>query len=127
MARENSSINSLSDLAGKKLATPQIGNTQDIAARHYLINELKQPNADNVLPIANAEQLGMMSRGEIDAAWAPEPWGARLIAEGGAKLIAEEKDLWPDKQFMLTVVIVRPEFLREHPDVVEEFLARMSR
>ena len=122
VARGDSGISSLSDLAGKRIATPQLGNTQDIAARHYLTHELRQPNADNVLPIPNAEQLAMMSRGQIDAAWAPEPWGARLVAEAGAKIIAEEKELWPDKQFMLTVVIVRPEFAAKHPDIVEKFL-----
>src|SRR5437867_1988862 len=100
VARKEANISSLSDLAGKKIATPQQGNTQDIAARHYLVAELKQKETLNVVPIANAEQAGLMQRGEIDAAWAPEPWGSRLIAEAGAKKIAEEKDLWPRKRFV---------------------------
>jgi NitT/TauT family transport system substrate-binding protein len=104
------------------LATPQHGNTQDISARHYLTAELGQSTADTIVPINNAEQLGLMARGEIDAAWAPEPWGARLEVEAGAQLIAEEKDLWPNGEFMLTLVIVRPEFLRDHPDIVTSFL-----
>src|SRR5207249_3575917 len=79
---------------------------------------------DNVIPVANAEQVSMMSRGQIDAAWAPEPWGARLVAETGGKIIAEEKDLWPGKQFSLTVVVTTPKFLAEHPDVLEKLLAR---
>src|SRR4030095_5671493 len=94
----------------------------DIAARHYLTHELKQANADNVLPVPNAEQSSMMSRGQIDAAWAPEPWGARLEAEAGATVIAEEKDLWPDGEFVLTVVVVNPEFLEKHPDIVQQIL-----
>src|SRR4051812_5340402 len=104
VARKDSGISTLADLKGKKLATPQHGNTQDIAARHYLLSELKQTNADNVIPIANSEQAAMMARGDIDAAWAPEPWGSRLIAEQSATLVAEEKDLWPGKEFVLTVV-----------------------
>jgi NitT/TauT family transport system substrate-binding protein len=122
VARKDSGINSLKDLAGKRIATPQHGNTQDIAARHYVTAVLGQKNADTILPVTNAEQSGMMSRGEIDAAWAPEPWGARLVAETGGKIIAEEKDLWPSGQFSLTVIVTTPEFLQQHPDVVEKIL-----
>jgi NitT/TauT family transport system substrate-binding protein len=122
VARKDSGITSLEDLAGKRVATPQAGNTQDIAARHYLTAELGQKETNNVLPIANAEQAGMMSRGQIDAAWAPEPWGSRLIIENGARLIAEEKEIWPNKKFVLTIVVTTPEFLKRHPDVVKKVL-----
>ncbi len=67
VARPGSGINSMKDLAGKKIATPQQANTQDIAARHYLTAELKQTDLSNVLPIPNADQAAMMSRGDIDA------------------------------------------------------------
>ena len=123
VARNGSGINSLTDLAGKKIATPQHANTQDIAARHYLTAVLKQSDTNNVLPIANPDQAGAMGRGDIDAAWAPEPWGSILIANTGAKLIGEEKDLWPSKEFSLTVVVTSPDFLQAHPDVVEKMLA----
>ncbi len=122
VARKDSGINSLADLAGKKLATPQRANTQDIAARHYLQSVLHEANLDNVLPIPNADQAGMMERGDIDAAWTPEPWGSMLISQTGAKLIAQEKDLWPQHQFSLTVIVTTPEFLAAHPDVVEKIL-----
>lgn len=122
VARKDSGINELKDLVGKKLATPQHGNTQDIAARHYLTSVLGQKDHASVIPVANAEQAALMSRGQIDAAWAPEPWGARLVAEADAKIIAEEKDLWPDKQFSLAVVITTPEFLQARPDVVRKML-----
>jgi len=122
VARKDAGIKTMADLAGKRIATPQMGNTQDIAARHYLIQQLKQPNADNVLPVPNAEQLAMMERGQIDAAWAPEPWGTRLEQEAGGVLVAEEKDLWPNGQFVLTVVIGQPEFVQKHPDLVEKML-----
>jgi NitT/TauT family transport system substrate-binding protein len=123
VARKDSGIKSLADLKGRKIATPQHGNTQDIAARHYLTDGFKQTNTDNVLPIANSEQAAMMARGEIDAAWTPEPWGSRLIAEQGATLVAEEKDLWPAKEFVLTVVVTTPEFLAKHPDAVAKILS----
>lgn len=122
VARKDSGINTLADLKDKRVATPQHGNTQDIAARHYLVSELKQADANNVIAVQNSEQAGMMDRRQIDAAWAPEPWGSRLIVETGAKLIAEEKDLWPDKQFSLTVVVTTPEFLQQRADVVKKVL-----
>jgi len=123
VARDGSGIAKLEDLKGKRIATPQHGNTQDIAARYYLKHTLKQDNDKNVIAIANAEQAGLMARGEIDAAWAPEPWAARLVAEAGGKIIAQEKDLWPDKRFTLTLIATTPEFLAKHPDVVERVLA----
>jgi len=122
VARKDSGIESLKDLAGKRVATPQHGNTQDIAARFYLTKQLGQKDHNNVVPVANAEQAAMMTRQQIDAAWAPEPWGSFLVSQAGAKVIAEEKDLWPQKEFSITVVITTPEFLRKHPDVVEKVL-----
>ena len=122
VARQGSGIRTLSDLRGKRLATPQHGNTQDLAARHYLQAVLHQADSDNIIPISNAEQAGMMTRGQIDASWAPEPWGSFLIATAGAHVVAEEKDLWPGRQFALTVVVTTPEFLADHPDVIEKVL-----
>lgn len=122
VARKDSGIQSVKDLAGKKIATPQQGNTQDIAARHFL-STIPNGDAKLIVPITNAEQSALMSRSEVDASWAPEPWGARLVAETGATIIAEEKDLWPNKEFSLTVVVTTPEFLKNHPDVVEKVLA----
>jgi NitT/TauT family transport system substrate-binding protein len=122
VARKDSGINALPDLVGKKVATPQNGNTQDIAARHYLKSTLQQADLRNVLPIPNSDQAGMMGRGDIDASWAPEPWGSILVASTGGKIIGEEKDLWPQKEFSLTVIVTTPEFLAAHPDVVEKVL-----
>lgn len=122
VVRKDSGIKTLKDLTGKRIATPQYGNTQDIAARHYVTHELGQKDHRNVIAVPNAEQSSMMQRGEIDAAWVPEPWGARLIADVGATLIAEEKDLWPQKQFSLTVVVTTPEFLKAQPKIIEKIL-----
>jgi NitT/TauT family transport system substrate-binding protein len=124
VARDGSGIAKLEDLKDKRIATPQHGNTQDIAARYYLQHTLKQDNLNNVIPVANAEQAALMARGEIDAAWAPEPWGARLVAEAKGKIVGDEKDLWENKEFTLTLVITTPEFLAKHPDVVEKILAQ---
>lgn len=123
VARAGSGIEKIEDLKNRRVATPQHGNTQDIAARHYLVYELHQSGHENVLPVPNAEQAAMMARGQIDAAWTPEPWASRLVAETGAKYIAQEKDLWPGGEFALAVVVTTPEFLHDHPDVVKKVLA----
>jgi NitT/TauT family transport system substrate-binding protein len=123
VARRDGPVNTLADLANHKLATPQLGNTQDISAKHYLRDVLKQTDFRQVDPIPNNQLTTLMLRGQIDAAWVPEPWGSILVAQTGARIIAEEKDLWPNKQFTLTLVVTTPEFLAAHPDVVKSVLA----
>ena len=123
VAGPKSNIHSLADLNGKKIATPQRDNTQDISARHYVLDVLHQDDDSNVIPVANSEQVGRMIAGDIDASWAPEPWGSRLVAQAGGTIIGEEKDLWPDHQFSLTLVVVRKDFFQQYPDVVRRFLA----
>jgi NitT/TauT family transport system substrate-binding protein len=122
VVRKDSGITALPQLAGKRLGTPQLGNTQDISARHYLSKELGQTNLDHVTPVDNSQQAALFERGELDAAWVPEPWGQALVAQTGATILAEEKDLWPAKEFVLTLVVTTPEFLAGHADVVERLL-----
>lgn len=127
VVRKDAGIVSLEQLKGRRIATPQLGNTQDIAARHFLIHNLGQADANNIIPISNAEQLGLLQRGQIDAAWAPEPWAARLVLEAGGTLLAEEKDLWEGKQFTLAVVIASPKFLKDQPDNARNLLTAHRR
>ena len=123
VARKGAGIRTLADLKGRRVATPQFANTQDVAARHYLTATLGQADADNVLPVPNADQVAMMTRGEIDAAWDPEPWGSMLVAKAGAVVVGQERDLWPGGAFALTVVVTTPRFLSAHPDVIAKLLA----
>jgi NitT/TauT family transport system substrate-binding protein len=123
VAGKDSGIHNLQDLKGKRIATPQLGNTQDVSARHYVTAILGQPDSNNVKEVRNSQQSAMMANDQIDAAWVPEPWGARLINETGAVLIGQEKDLWPDHQFSLTVIVTTPQFLADHPDVIEKILS----
>ena len=123
VAGKDSGINTLADLKGQEDSPRRSWATRRISRRSIICSaSLKQENVDNVLPVANTEQLQLLAQGKIDAAWAPEPWGSRLIVEAGGKLIAEEKDTWPDKQFTLTLVVTTPKFLKEHPDVVAKML-----
>jgi NitT/TauT family transport system substrate-binding protein len=117
------SITEPADLAGKKLASPQLGNTQDVALRAWLREQGLSANLEGggevaILPQANAQTLETLRAGEIQGAWVPEPWATRLVLEGGGKVLVDERSLWPDGRFVTTHVIVRTTFLAEHPDLV---------
>jgi NitT/TauT family transport system substrate-binding protein len=116
------------DLRGTKLATPQLGNTQDVALRAWLRDEGLETDASGggdvtIQPQANADTLTAFQQGAIDGAWVPEPWATRLVLEGGGEVLVDERELWPDGRFVTTHLIVRTEFLDDHPDVVEDLLA----
>lgn len=126
VVRPNAGITRPEDLANKKIATPQLGNTQDVALRAYLQDHglaAKEHGGNvTVLPTANPDILTLFRKGEIEGAWVPEPWGTLLVQEGGGKVFLDERDLWPDRKFPTTVLIVRTAFLEQHPDVVENLL-----
>jgi NitT/TauT family transport system substrate-binding protein len=114
IASAKNDIHTVDDLRGKKIATPQLGNTQDIAARHFVKAKLGSADAARIVPIPLAEHAAMLNRGEVDAAWVPEPWGERLVAEAGARVVLEERDLWPDRSFALAVVIATTDIVSSH-------------
>ena len=126
VVRQGSGIEKASDFHGKKVATPQLGNTQDVELRSWLrANGLKprEKGGDvQVLPITNADQFTLFLKGQIDAAWAPEPWASRLVRDAGGRIFIDERDLWPNREFVIADLIVRPQFLKDHPDVVKNFL-----
>jgi sulfonate transport system substrate-binding protein len=120
-------INSVADLKGKKIATPQLGNTQDVALRAYLkengLNSDTQGGGDvSILPQDNATSLQAFQQGAIDGAWVPEPFLSRLQLDAGGKLLVNEKDLWPNGQFVTTHLIVTQEFLKKYPGTVKKLL-----
>jgi NitT/TauT family transport system substrate-binding protein len=120
-------ITSVADLKGKKIATPQLGNTQDVALLYYLKTHGYAENAESgagdvsVLRIDNATTPTAYASGQIDGAWVPEPTASKLVAEG-AKVLIDERTLWPQQQFATTNVIVSQSFLKAHPDVVDAVL-----
>jgi NitT/TauT family transport system substrate-binding protein len=114
-------------LKGKKVASPQLGGTQDVALRNWLAsNGLKtdpQGGGDvSIVPQENAQTLETFRSGNIDGAWVPEPWATRLVQEGGGKVLVDERTLWPEGTFVTTHLVVRTKFLRQHPDAVRRLL-----
>lgn len=120
-------ITSVADLRGKRVASPQLGNTQDVALRHWLhtqgLSTTTTGTGDvSVVPQDNAQTLETFRSGQIAAAWVPEPWATRLVLEAGGRVFVDERDLWPGGAFVTTHLIVRTEFLHQHPALVEALL-----
>ncbi|MGC5223537.1 ABC transporter substrate-binding protein [Micromonospora sp. DT81.3] len=120
-------IDDPADLEGTTLASPQLGNTQDVSLRTWLADEGFETDTSgggdvSITPTENAQTLTLFQQGTIDGAWLPEPWVSRLIDEAGAHVLIDEAELWEDGEFPTTVLLVRAEFLDEHPDVVENLL-----
>ncbi len=126
IVRNDSGIETVNDLGGKKFASPQLGNTQDVALRKYLIdngfNTVENGGNVTVLPIANADILTVFLKKEIDGAWVPEPWATRLVQEAGGKVFLDEKSLWPDGKFVTGNIIVRTDYLENNPEIVKKLL-----
>jgi NitT/TauT family transport system substrate-binding protein len=114
------------DFHGKRVATPQLDNTQDVALRSWLRASNLKPRDQGgdvqVLPTSNPDQFTLFLKGQLDAAWAPEPWAARLVHEGGGRVFLDERDLWPNREFVAAEIIVSTAFLKNHPDLVKKFL-----
>ena len=119
-------ITSVAQLKGKTIATPQLGNTQDVALRAYLKSQgLKtdlQGGGDvSVKPQDNSQTVDTFRQGTIDGAWVPEPYVSLLVAAGGHVLL-DEKTLWPGGRWVTTDVLVRSDFLAAHPATIKRFL-----
>jgi len=124
--REDTGITSTADFANKKFASPQLGNTQDVALRTYLLDHGYKTVENNgnvhVLPAKNPDIVTLFLKKDIDGAWVPEPWGERLIKEANGKLFLDERDLWPDGKFVTGLIVVRTDYLQNNPDVIEKLL-----
>ena len=120
-------INTVADLKGKTVATPQLGGTQDVALRKYLLdNGLKvdTTGGDDVSIASqdNSQTLDLFKSGEVQGGWLPEPWASRLVVEAGGKELVNEKTLWNDGKFTTTVLIVSRAFLEQYPGTVAKLL-----
>jgi sulfonate transport system substrate-binding protein len=126
VVRADSGIQKPEDFHGKKIASPQQGNTQDVALRSWLkahgMKTADKGGDVQVMPMANPDQLTLFQKKELDAAWAPEPWATRLIRDGNGRMFLDERDLWPKGQFVVTNLIVSTKFLQQHPDLVKNWI-----
>ncbi|HXX05584.1 MAG TPA: ABC transporter substrate-binding protein [Candidatus Bathyarchaeia archaeon] len=126
VVRNDDGINSVNDLGGKKFASPQLGNTQDVALRSYLLKN-GYKTSDNggtvqVIPASNPDIFTMMLKKNIDGAWVPEPWGTKLEKEANGTILVDERDLWPNGKFVSALIVVRTDYLQNHPDIIKKLL-----
>src|SRR5215467_7261160 len=124
--RNDAGINSVKDFDGKKFSSPQLGGTQDVALRAYLLKN-GYTTTDNggsvtVLPAKNSDIVTLMLKKDIDGAWVPEPWVTTLIHQANGTIFLDERNLWPNGKFVTTHIVVRTEFLKDHSDVIKKFL-----
>ena len=124
--QKDSTILSASDLDGKKIAAPFIGNTQDVSLRYYLeqnnLKSLEKGGTVTIYNIANPEIYTLFAKGDIDAAWVPEPTATMLVEQLEGKRLFKEDDTWPDKKFSSVILVGRTEFLEKHPDLAAKWI-----
>jgi NitT/TauT family transport system substrate-binding protein len=125
--RKDSGISSEKDFNGKVIATPQLGNTQDIAARTWFTDRgykfREKGGRLSIVPLSNPDQLTMFKKKQIDGAWTVEPWLSRLELDAGGKLFLEEKEIWPEGKYVTTHLVVSRSFLAREPEVVKQLIA----
>ncbi|MFG2606119.1 ABC transporter substrate-binding protein [Streptomyces sp. NPDC048514] len=120
-------IKSLKDVKGKRIATPQLGNTQDVAFLNWAAEQGWKVDAQSgkgdltVVRSDNKVTPDAYRSGSVDGAWVPEPTASKLVAQGG-KVLLDESALWPGKKFVITNIIVSQKFLKAHPKAVEAVL-----
>ncbi|NLY75658.1 MAG: ABC transporter substrate-binding protein [Firmicutes bacterium] len=126
VVRSDLKVKNIKQLAGKKIASPQLGNTQDIALRSYLKSQgmkLREQGGDvTVLPIPNPDQLNLFLKKEIDAAWTVEPWVTRLVEEAGGVVLLDERTLWPEGMFVTAHIIATQDYLKKKPQIIKKWL-----
>ncbi len=126
IVRNDSGIQKPEDFHGKRVASPQFGNTQDVALRNWLKShgmKTSDKGGDvQIIPLANPDQLTLFLKKDLDAAWAPEPWATRLIHDGNGRLFVDERTLWPNGQFVIGLLVVNTKFLKDHPDLVKTWI-----
>lgn len=126
VVRNDADINSPDDFAGKKLASPWLGNTQDVALRYYLQEqgyEVGKISIDpDIQPTRPADIVTLMTDKRLDGAWVPEPWAARLVREANAQVFLDERDLWQGGRFSTSLVMCRADYIENNPQIINRLV-----
>ena len=123
VVRNGANITSVANFTGKTFAAPQLGNTQDVALRSFLLrNHYVVGTNVTVVDTSNANILTLMTQGKIDGAWVPEPTASELIFEANAHVFLDERSIWPGGNFSTAELVVSTSFLNAHPDVVKKII-----
>jgi len=121
VVQSDSTLSKPADFRGKRIATPQFGNTQDVAARAWLVAgglRITQTGGDaQVVPTSNPDQLSLFQSKQLDAVWTVEPWVSRLESESGGKILVEEKEA------ITTILVSSAGFLAKNRDLAKRFVA----
>lgn len=127
VVREGAGIERFENIKGKRVATPQKGNTQDVALRHLMKEKglvSKDRGGDvEVFHISGGDQITAFLKDQVDAIWTVEPWLTRLVSEANGKILFEEEELWPEGRYAATILVVRKKFMEEHPDWVQKWVS----
>ncbi len=122
----DSDIKSAKDFDGKRIAAPQISNTQDVSLRHYLsehgFSTAERGGSVYVLNIPNPDIYTLFTKGDIDAAWVPEPWATIFVQELDGKRLFFEEELWNDDQFASVLLVARADYVQENPEIISSWL-----
>ena len=126
IVQPDSGLDSIENFDGKRIASPQISNSQDVSLRHYLtsnnLQSVEKGGTVFVLNISNPDIYTLFAKGEIDGAWVPEPWATMLVEElDGVRLFNEEK-LWPNGEFASVLLIARTDYLEDNPELVKNWI-----
>ena len=126
VVRGDLDVKSAEDFRKRTIASPQLGNTQDVSLRSWIAGsglKLKEVGGDvRIIPISNADQQTLFIKKEIDAAWTVEPWVSLLLQNAGGKIFLDESNLWAGGEYSTALILVRKKFLEEHPTLVKKFL-----
>ena len=122
----NSGLESLENFDGKRIASPQISNSQDVSLRHYLeshgLKSVENGGTVFVLNISNPDIYTLFAKGDIDGAWVPEPWATILVQELYVIRLFNEEKLWPNEEFASVLLIVRTEYLENNPETIQKWV-----
>lgn len=126
LKRKGAKIDSVANLSGKKIAVPQLGNTQHLCLLNILNdNHLKTVEKGGNVTVSassNADIVNLMDNGTVDAALVPEPWGTTILNNGNAEILLDYDEVFENGNYPTAVVVVNKEFQDKYPELVEEFL-----